>query len=609
MIDAKGANEGSNETSIVFPWLLRFSLLSASAQRFTARKAMRFFCIFAGLVAFSAITAAQTPADIESARRQAEVLQRLEQERSRQDIEKALPPERAPQGVDTGKLVPKPDASAAGTGCHLIREIVISDAPRLPDSVRAEISARFVGRCLGVPEIEQILGELTKAYILQGYVAARAYLPAQNLASGQLEIVVIEGKVGAIRIDDADKRSISVNNVFPGVEHNALNLRDLEQGIDQINRLSSNNARLDIQPGEKPGESLIVVHNEPGPRFHLNVGYDNQGDRTTGRRQTSGTVSLDNPLGFNDFFTLTHRETTPGERGQKFSGSDSLLYGIPFGYTTVSVGGSRSSYATPVVLPSGLELVASGNSAISFVTLDRVMYRDQSSKATLATTLTTKESKNYLDDNFLFVGSRKLTLLDVDASLATLLGGAAVQANVGVTQGLHAMGALKDADGLPGSAPRAQFRKYRLGANFTLPFRLVNRDAMLTSQFVSQRAENVLYGSEQMLIGSLYTVRGFARNTLSGDHGYFWRNELSVRFPIQAGDTVLSGRAFIAYDQGRVSNRAPGVPSGGLAGGALGISVAWKGANWDWFCTHPISGPSGMQLEGTQAWFRVSFSL
>ena len=609
MIDAKSAIEGSNGTPTVIPWRFFLTSLSTNARRLLAIKVLRSLCVLAGLAAFSTITAAQTPSDIEAARRQAEVLQRLEQERLRQDLERAIPPERAPQGIDTGKLVPKPDASAAGRGCHLVREIVISGAHKLSDSVRTEINGRFVGRCLGVQEIEQILGEITKAYVLQGYIAARAYLPAQDLSSGRLEITVIEGKVSAIRIDDGGKNSVSIGNAFPGVENSVLNLRDLEQGIDQINRLASNNAQLDIQPGDKPGESVVVVHNEPRSRLHFSIGYDNQGDRSTGRRQTGGTISLDNPLGFNDFLTFTHRETTPGDRQRRYSSSDSLLYSIPFGYTTVTAGKSRSSYATPVSLPSGLELVSSGNSTISFLTLDRVMYRDQSSKGTLGATLTTKESKNYLDDSLLFVGSRNLTLVDIDASLATLLGAAAFQFNAGVTQGLDAMGALEDADGLPGSAPRAQFRKYRLGANYTLPFRLANRDALFASQLAGQYAENVLYGSEQMLIGSLYTVRGFARNTLSGDHGYFWRNELSMRFPIQAGDTTLSGRAFIAYDRGRVSNRAPGVPSGSLAGAALGFSVAWKGASWEWFCAHPISGPSGMDLEGTQAWFRVSFSL
>lgn len=590
MVDAKSTDERLNETPM-------------------ALRGLRSLCLLASLIGFTAMAAAQTPADIESARRQAEVLQRLEQERARQDIEKSLAPERAPQGIDTEKLVPEPDASVAGKGCHLIREIIISGAPRLPDSLHADLNGRFVGRCLGIPEIEQILGEITKAYIVQGYVTARAYLPAQNLGSGRLEITVIEGKVGAIRIDDGGRDSVSVNNVFPGVEDNVLNLRELEQGIDQINRLASNNARLDIQPGDKPGESVIIVHNEPRSRLHFNIGYDNQGDRSTGQYQTGGTLSLDDPLGFNDFVTFTHRETTPGDKQRKYTSSDSLLYNIPFGYATASVGASRSSYATPVSLPSGLALVSSGNSTTTFITLDRVMYRDQASKATLGATLTTKASRNYLDDNFLFVGSRNLTLLDMDASVATVLGRAAVQANAGVTQGLDAMGALTDADALPDSSPRAQFRKYRLGANVTLPFQLADHDALFTSQFAGQYAESVLYGSEQMLIGGLYTVRGFVSNTLSGDHGYFWRNELSVRFPIQTGDTVLAGRAFIAYDWGTVSNRAPGVPSGSLAGGALGISVAWKGASWEWFCTRPISGPSGMELEGTQAWFRVAISL
>ncbi len=571
--------------------------------------AMRKALVVACLALTGGAALAQTAADIEAARRQAETLQRLEQQRLQQDIERALPPERSPQGVDTRTLVPKTDASAAGQGCHPIRELVITGAPNLPESVRTELNARYLNRCLGVPEIEEILGEITKAYILRGYVAARAYLPAQNLGSGRLEITVIEGKVSSIRIEDGNKGSVSKGNAFPGVEGRVLNLRDLEQGIDQINRLASNNAQLDIQPGDQPGDSSIVVRNEPRSPLHFNIGYDNQGDLNTGKYQTGGTLSVDNPFGFDDFITATHRETTPGDKHRKFSGSDSLLYNIPFGYTTATFGRSRSQYATPVVLPSGLELVSSGNTTTSYITVDRVMYRDQANKATLGATLTTKQSRNYLAGNFMQVSSRNLTVLDIDGSLATALGGGAFQLNAGLSEGLDAMGALKDLDGLPDTAPRAQFRKYRLGANYTLPFRLADRDAAFSSQLTTQYAENVLYGSEQMLIGGLYTVRGFVRNTLSGDHGFYWRNELSTRFPVQVGDTTLGGRAFVAYDQGRVTNRAPGVPSGSLAGGAIGVSIAWKGASWEWFCTRPLSGPSWMNLEGTQTWFRVSLSL
>lgn len=565
--------------------------------------------LIACLAMLSAASLAQTPADIEAAKRQADIQLRLEQERLRQDIGKTLPAEQPPQGIDTGRLTPKADASAAGAGCHLIREIVISGAPRLPDAVRADLNARFVGRCLGVAEIEAILGEITKAYVQRGHIAARAYLPAQNLTSGRLEIMVIEGRVSGIRIEDGGKGSVSVDNAFPGVEGNVLNLRDLEQGIDQINRLASNNARLDIRPGEQPGESVVVVHNEPGPRLRFSVGFDNQGDATTGRYQTGATLGFDNPLGFNDFVTVTHRQTTPGDEDYRFAGSDSLFYSVPFGYTTATFGWSRSRYATPITLPSGLAVVSSGNSTTTNLSLDRVVYRDQASKANVGATLITKRSRNYLDGNYLQVGSRDLTLLELGGSLTTLAGGGAFQVDAGVTQGLRALGAMKDADALPGDAPRAQFRKYRLGASYIRPFRLADHDALFTSQLAGQWSEDVLYGSEQMLIGSLYTVRGFNRNNLSGDHGYYWRNEASVRFPIQAGESVLAGRAFIAYDQGQVANRVAGVPSGRLAGGAIGLSVGWKDVNCELFWTRPISGPSGMDLEGTRTWFRVSFSL
>lgn len=560
-------------------------------------------------VLFCSMAQAQTPADFEAARRQAEVLQRLEQERLRQDVERAQPPDRAPQGVDTGKLAPKGDASAAGTGCHKIHEIVITGARLLPDSVRSDIARRFVDRCLGVVEIEELLGEITRAYVQRGYVTVRAYLPAQNLSSGRLEITVIEGKVSEIRIEDDGRYSVSKGNAFTGVEGSVLNLRDLEQGVDQVNRLASNNAEMDIQPGEEAGDSVIVIRNKPRRPFHVSVSYDNQGSPATGKQQSGITLSLDNPFRLNDFVTFTHRESTPGDVHRQFSGSDSLLYSIPFGYTTATLGWSHSRYASTLQLPSGVEMASTGNSTTAFLKLERVMYRDQSNRATLGATLSSKDSRNYLDRQFLQVSSRKLTVLDLDGTLATRLGAGSLQAELGLTQGLDAMDAMKDPGGLPNTAPRAQYRKYRIGLSYLLPFRALEREWAFSSQLAGQYAEDALFGSEQLLIGSLYSVRGFLRNTLSGDHGYYWRNEVSTRFPITMGESTVAGRAFFGYDQGEVSSRTPGAPSGRLAGVALGVSFSWAGATWEWFHTRPVAAPSWMRYEAPQTWFRLSFSL
>jgi hemolysin activation/secretion protein len=147
-----------------------------------------------------------------------------------------------------------------------------------------EIDARYAGHCLGVNEITQIMGLVTRDYIERGYVTTRAYLPAQDLHTGTLLIDVVEGVIEQLKQDDGAAR-LPLNTSFPAGAGQLLNLRDLEQGIDQLNRLQSNNATLDIQPGSQPGGSNVVIHNQPSRPVHLFVSYDNQGSVSTGANQ------------------------------------------------------------------------------------------------------------------------------------------------------------------------------------------------------------------------------------------------------------------------------------------------------------------------------------
>ena len=552
------------------------------------------------------LSSAQTPADISAAQRQAEILQRQEQERLQQDDARRR--NDPVDGLDTRQLQPKITVPELGASCRSIRVVNISSAPNLSAAMRQRITDEFTGRCLNVNDIERILGEITKYYIDRGFITTRAYLPQQDLSSGQLEILVIEGVIEKIMINDGDAKSVSVGNVFPGREGSLLNLRDLEQGIDQINRLPSNNAKLDIQPGDKTGGSVVVINNKPGSPFRVSLNTDNQGSVSTGAAQTALTLGADNLLYFNESLSVTHRESLPNQPGRKYSASDSVNFSIPIGYSTVSLGTNRSLYFSPITLASGLEFITSGSSKSDTIRLDRVVYRDQSTRASLASTLTTKDSKNYLGSLFLDVSSRKLTVLDLDGSLNTGLLGGVLTLDLGVARGLTAMAALRDAPGLPDTAPRAQFSKLKAGFSYAKPFRVLNTDVSWTSQMTAQKANNVLYGSEQISIGGLYSVRGYAKNSLTGDDGYYWRNEVSVRQPLTLGSETISSRLYAGYDRGYVSNRVPGGAQGKLEGMVAGISVNWRGASWDFFHTRPITMTSNMVRETGQTWFRLGYS-
>lgn len=555
------------------------------------------------------VSFAQTAADIQAAEKQAEIQQRLEQGRIQRDLEAARSRSERVDGIDTEALMPKVVAPELGVPCREIKTITINGAPQLPSAARAAITEKFTNRCLNVGDIEAILAELTRYYIDRGFVTTRAYLPPQDLSQGLLEILIIEGVVDKVLIQDGGAKSVSVGNVFPGVEGKLLNLRDLEQGIDQINRLRSNNARLDIQPGEKPGESVVVVHNQPKFPLHFFVSVDNQGSESTGRTQTGATISADNLLSLNESLVLTHRESTPGDKDRKFSNSDSLSLNIPFGYTTLSLATSRSRYVSEIRVPSGLNLIASGNSKNDSVRLDRVVFRDQSSRAALSAMVTTKESRNFLDYQLLGVSSRNLTVFDIDGNYNTGLLGGVLTLDLGYARGLNGLGALNDPGYLPKDSPHAQFGKIKYGLSFSRPFRLLGRDASFSSQLSGQKAQDVLYGSEQITIGGLYSVRGFVRNTLAGDDGYYWRNELSVRQPVTVAGETVSARVYVGIDTGRVSNRAPNIPEGSLTGMAVGVSTAWKGITFDLSNNRPFNLPGSMSKESSQTWFRISFSI
>ncbi|MGI4937289.1 MAG: POTRA domain-containing protein, partial [Janthinobacterium lividum] len=140
--------------------------------------------------------------ELDAAGRQADVIQQRQQQQIQQDRDEAQR-EIRPGGADLRSLVPTtpPPGDTPGK-CHEIKSIEIADAHRLAGGVRQQINLQYAGKCLGVDEISQILALITKNYIEQGYVTTRAYLPAQNLQSGVLKIVVLEGRIGAFQIDD-----------------------------------------------------------------------------------------------------------------------------------------------------------------------------------------------------------------------------------------------------------------------------------------------------------------------------------------------------------------------------------------------------------------------
>jgi hemolysin activation/secretion protein len=572
------------------------------------------------LMSVSAASVAQVavpvppPANQPDAARAAQDAERIlqqEQQRQKQERERQLQ-QRPTSGIDPKSLSgPGSKLPDLGAQCRDIKVFVINGAAHLPESERQKITAKYIGKCLGVVEIERLLSEITLWYVARGFITTRVYLPSQDLTAGQLELLVLEGVVEKISLKDGkggQQHAISRKHVFPGLEARVLNLRDIEQGLDQINKLASNDAKMDIVPGSKAGASEVVVSNQPKKRFKVNASFDNQGSESTGKRQAGLGVTVDGLFGWNDFFSFTHRQAQPGDRARRFSSSDSLSYWLPYGYYTFSLNASHSRYASAIVTPIGREFGISGESDHAAIKLDKVLYRNQKSRFTLAGTLGTKDSKNYLAGELLSVSSRKLTVLDIDSNLTLGLAGGVLGLDLGYARGLSQFGALRDAANLPDEVARAQFGKIKYGASFSLPLKVASKEGAFSSQLSGQRAQDTLYGSEQILIGGIYSVRGFVDTSFSGDHGFIWRNDLSLRLPLNVWGQATVVKPYLALDHGRVSQKSGG-SAASLTGAALGVSIQSGVATWEIFSAKPLRVPAGARREAASTYFRLAIAI
>lgn len=542
-----------------------------------------------------ALAPVASSAQVGDTARQIERIQQEQQERQRQQLLEDARQRRESAPVELPEA-PKPSLPATGA-CRDIKEIVLSGATRLSADEQAALTRPYLDHCLFASDIERLLGDIVKAYIDRGYIAVRPYLRAQDLSGGRLEVLIVEGRVESFQLEDGGKNSINLATAFPGVVGQPLNLRDIEQGVDQINRLPANSASMAILPGSEAGDSVVRISNDAAFPLGVSPSVDNLGSPATGANEAGITLSASNPLGVNDFLSYTHRESFGVERSSRLSRMDSAYYSVPFGYALFSLSYSASSYRTPVELLSGNVLASTGDAESTSARLDWVSYRDQVQKLGESIAITQKTNKNYLEGQLLEVSSRKLTILDVDLAWSRYLSGGALNLGVGYSQGLDALGALSDAGGLDTSHPHAQGGKLRASAGVFMAFKVGAQELSWSSQWSGQYALQGLYSTEQMLVGSYYTVRGFVKNSLSGNRAFYWRNELALALPEALPGVTL--RPYLAFDIGRVGAYGD-VVAGNLSGAALGVRASGRKIFGDVALVQALSAPQGMNKESAQ---------
>lgn len=525
--------------------------------------------------------AAQTPND-DFARRQA-------QEAEQQRLE------------TLGRMTPKPAQTeaqqpAASGGqkagpCFAITHVEVEGVKQFSATAVDTVTAPYANRCVGVGEINSLLRDLTHLYLNKGFVTSRVYVPAQDIAGTKvLRLVAVEGTLSDIYINGKPAPgSGMLATAFPGMKGHITNLRDIEQGLDQINRLSSNNAKTAMLPGKTDGTSILNIENKPDHPWHLSFGNSNLGQEQTGYSKSSASVGYDNLFGINDQWNFSYEHSGPDypwrDDGVGKSNSYSGNVSVPYGYWTLSLNGSWYGYDSSVPGNFGT-LQTSGDSKQVGIGADRVIFRDKDSITTLNTGLTYKETNNFLLGSKIEVGSRKYTAGDLGISHSRRMLGGLWVFDLSYSQGLNLFDAVAPGDAGAGDAdPR--FSKFSGTITVTRPFEVSEQRFELNSIVTGQYSPDNLFGAEQISLGGYSSVRGTRETMLYGNNGFFVRNDLVWRTQPFADNAELAKilgefRPYVGLDYGRIARQARyRIDGGDMLGWTAGAKLAGGHVNFD----------------------------
>ncbi|WP_289994800.1 ShlB/FhaC/HecB family hemolysin secretion/activation protein [Photorhabdus laumondii] len=498
-------------------------------------------------------------------------------------------------------LSPSPDV-APGTAesiCHTIHRIEFDGAKSLPLPIKQHLIHPYLSHCLSLQDINALVRQTTHAYIERGYVTSRAGLNAQDLSSGILIITGNEGKVESVSLDG--ETPLSLKMVFPSIVGKTLNLRDIEQGMERLNRLPSQQMTIDIQPGKQPGYSTVILK-RTSIRLPVSasLGADNSGQKSTGTEQINASVNLDNPLHLADQWSLSASRNSDFRNSHQ-SRSLSANVTVPYGYWLFSYQYAWNDSFQNIPACSQTYRYT-GDSQTHRLAVNRTLYRDGEQKLALDMGLTRRRTTNLLAGETLSISSPTLSTINLGVNYSTVLAGSYVTFNPTVNHGLQVFGATKD-DPRFSDAPRSQFRKLSLSASYFMP---VTDSVYYLSSIYGQTTPDNLYASERLSLGGQYSVRGFKEQYLTGNRGGYWRNELNWRIselPIPS-ELTLTG----ALDTGWLQEKTGQIEGGNVTGTALGLSLTHPGFNQTITIGKPLIHPDHLKPDHWVAYWSVSLT-
>ncbi len=515
------------------------------------------------LIVFINIIYAQTPTDIVN-----QQIKDFEQKRIFEQ-QKDNQPQLNEKSFE--KNIIKIDDDTIEENCINIETIIIKDITVFEDDYFENIIKPYLKKCNGMKNLSNLRDKITNRYINRGFITSKAYLKAQDLSKNGLEIDVLEGKIEKIKT-----KGLNSSNLYINYKDRVLNIKDLEVAIMQGERLNSQELDLQLLPASKTGYSIINIENLSTQNpYYGNIGLNNFGTEYTGKYQIYSNLNYENLFEISDILSLNLNSTDYALKTNNKTFGTSINYSFPIEKLLFNLFYSYSNYKQINSDYFGNDFQSNGDNYSYGIELDYKVFHNLNNNFSFIINYEDRTTKNYLNEvkldlqsyttnpfGFGYKHSYKSNSFDFYSKLLYHKG----------------IGGKKEEF----ANQEKYFEKATLDFGFNKYFDTLNR--LQYSLFLrGQYSNNNLFGTEEISVGGIYSVRGFNKTGLSGNKGFYARNELSQRYDLN--EFILM--PYIGFDYGFVDKNIYSM-GGEITGGAIGSRVYWKKINFELLYNTPI---------------------
>ncbi len=397
-----------------------------------------------------------------------------------------------------------------------------SQIPELNDPAFTEQLSPLIGKPVTLAELDRIKVQTTTWLRAHQRPFVDVSVPAQNIASGVVQVVVTQYKLNQVKVAGAHYFSPSLIKETSGLQSGqTLRLDDLQTDLDRLNRNPFLNVDAVFQPGDQTGETDVTLNAKDRLPLRAYAGYDNLGARSLGVSESNFGMNWGNVFGTGQILSYQFTRSLTG-RYTSHSVSDTVP--LPWGDQLLIFGsyGNEQPLMGQVFNDQG----HSGQASVRYVhPLPRIRGLTQD--------LQIGYDFKSTDNNLEFAGFQVFGAqaevdqfpLIYDATLSDRFGQTAVQNMFVFSPGrltanntTVALSAL-----VPGS--RADYIYDRFLVTRTMP---LPKSFSAVTRITLQGSKSNLPYSEQVGGGGVGSVRGYYTDTAFGSDGELFSQELRL---------------------------------------------------------------------------------